>query len=118
MVDFDKLRAPFPPAKIEWRVGSTNQAKTRGMAKEILKLESALWTFVEVDGIEPTNNTAERAIQLQVVMRKIFGGSRSLAGAQAHQVNSSVVETLRRQNPDANFFEVILPLLTKRHSGL
>ena len=77
-----------------------------------------LFTCLKYDGVLPENNTAERAIRLQVVMRKIFGGSRSLAGAQAHQVNSSVVETLRRQNPDANFFEVILPLLTKRHSGL
>ena len=77
-----------------------------------------LFTCLEHDGILPENNTAERAIRLQVVMRKIFGGSRSLAGVQAHQVNTSVIETLRRQNPEASFFELILPLLEKRRSGL
>lgn len=82
------------------------------------KHQPFLFTCLKYEGVLPENNTAERAIRLQVVMRKIFGGSRSLAGAQAHQVNSSVVETLRLQNPDTNFFDVILPLLTKRHSGL
>lgn len=82
------------------------------------KHQPFLFTCLKYDGVLPENNTAERAIRLQVVMRKIFGSSRSLAGAQAHQVNSSVIETLRRQNPNVGFFDVILPLLTKRHSGL
>jgi transposase len=82
------------------------------------KHQPFLFTCLKYDGVLPENNTAERAIRLQVVMRKIFGGSRSLAGVQAHQVNSSVIETMRRRDPDANFFDVILPLLAKRHSGL
>ena len=32
MIDFEALRAPFKPDEIEWRVGSTNQNKTMGMA--------------------------------------------------------------------------------------
>ena len=77
-----------------------------------------LFTCLDYEGVLPENNTAERAIRPQVVMRKIFGGSRSLAGARAHQVNNSVIETLRKQNPDANFFDVMLPLLEKRCSEL
>jgi transposase len=79
---------------------------------------SALFTCLDHDGVLPENNTAERAIRPQVVMRKIFGGTRSLAGTMAHQVNSSVIETLRKQNPDSNFFDVMLPLLEKRRSEL
>jgi transposase len=77
-----------------------------------------LFTCLSYDGVLPENNTAERAIRPQVVMRKIFGGSRSLSGVQAHQVNTSVLETLRKQNPDSSFFEVIIPLLNKRRSEL
>lgn len=77
-----------------------------------------LFTCLDYDGVLPENNTAERAIRPQVVMRKIFGGSRSLAGAKVHQVNSSVIATMQKQNPDAGFFEVILPLLEKRRSEL
>ena len=60
----------------------------------------------------PQNNTAERALRNQVVMRKIFGGSRSLEGAQTHAVNASIIETKLKENP--NFFEVMIPLLKKR----
>ena len=78
--------------------------------------QAVLFTCLDYDGVRPENNTAERAIRPQVVMRKIFGGSRSLAGSRAHQVNSSVLETMRQRHPEANFFDVILPLLKKRRS--
>ena len=77
-----------------------------------------LFTCLDYDNVLPENNTAERAIRHQVVMRKIFGGSRSLDGAKTHEVNTSVIETLRRQHPDTSIFDLILPLLHKRRSGL
>jgi transposase len=80
--------------------------------------KSFLFTCLSYENVLPENNTAERAIRPQVVMRKIFGGTRSLAGTSAHAVNTSVLETLRKQNPDSNFFDVVLPLLKKRRSGL
>ena len=69
-------------------------------------------------GVLPENNTAERAIRTQVVMRKIFGGSRSVTGAYAHAVNTSVIETMRKRYPEKGFFEVIVPLIEKRRSEL
>ncbi len=32
MCDFEKLKAPFKPDEIEWRIGVTNQEKTKGLA--------------------------------------------------------------------------------------
>jgi hypothetical protein len=32
MIDFDKLRAPFPPDRVSWRIGNTNKDKTSAMA--------------------------------------------------------------------------------------
>jgi transposase len=29
----------------------------------LLAIEPALWTFVRVEGVEPTNNAAERALR-------------------------------------------------------
>lgn len=91
----------------------------------ITRDRDALLTCLDYEGVKPENNTAEQAIRPQVVMRKIFGGSRSIDGARAHAVNTSVIETMRKQNPDSNFFEIMLPLLEKRikerqdgHSGL
>lgn len=47
--------------------------------------------------VSPDNNKAERAIRPAVVMRKISGSSRSSKGALTHEVNMSVIETLRKQ---------------------
>lgn len=82
--------------------------------ERIRRHQSPLLTCLYYKGVLPENNTAERALRPQVVMRKIFGGSRSPAGAKAHEVNTSVLETLRKQNPKASFFEVMVPLLKKR----
>ena len=35
-------------------------AKTHHTCANILRLEIALWTFVRIEGVEPTNNAAER----------------------------------------------------------
>ena len=51
------------------------------MAAEILKLEPALWTFVDHENVEPTNNTAERAIRPAVLWRKGSFGNDSLVGS-------------------------------------
>lgn len=91
---------------------------TLKVKKRIGRDIESLFTCFLYEGVLPENNTAERAIRPQVVMRKIFGGSRSLAGAEAHQVNTSIIETQRKQNPDKSFFDVILPLLEKRRSEL
>lgn len=95
--------------------GEPTAAKVQARIRRHL---APLLTCLRYDGVLPENNPAERAIRPQVVMRKIFGGSRSLAGAQAHAVNTSVIETLRQQNPGKSFFEVMLPLLKKRRSEL
>ena len=112
--DREQFKKEFT-ALIEKKYAEPTVEKVKGRMK---RHAPYLFTCLDYDGVLPENNTAERAIRPQVVMRKIFGGSRSLAGASAHQVNSSVIETLRKQNPDANFFDVMLPLLEKRYSEL
>jgi transposase len=88
------------------------------VTKRMIRDRTALFACLRYDGVLPENNTAERAIRPQVIMRKIFGGSRSLAGAQAHATNTSVLATLAQQHPGENFMSVLLPLLEKRRSGL
>lgn len=73
-----------------------------------------LLVCLEHDGVLPENNTAERAIRPQVIMRKIFGSSRSPKGAETHAVNTSVITTQLLRNPDKSFFEVVTPMLQQR----
>ena len=73
-------------------------SKTRGMCKMILKLRRALWTFVRVEGVEPTNNVAERTIRHAVLYRKGCFGTQSEAGSRFVERMLTVVATLRQQN--------------------
>ena len=73
------------------------EPKTAGMAAEILKLERALFTFVDVEGISPTNNAAESAIRPAVIYRKLSFGTHSEAGSRFVERMMTVTSTLRKQ---------------------
>jgi transposase len=88
----------------------------REVQARIARHQDQLLVCLDYDGVLPENNTAERAIRPQVILRKIFGGNRSPTGAKTHAVNTSVIATKLNQNPGKSFFEVMLPLLGELHS--
>jgi hypothetical protein len=67
---------------------------------ELLKMEPAMWTFVRVEGVEPTNNHGERAIRPGVIWRKISFGTHSRWGSRFVERILSVVQTLKQQDRD------------------
>jgi transposase len=85
--------------------------KTEGTCREILKRREALWTFVQVAGVEPTNNTAERAIRPGVQWRKGSFGTQSKDGSRFVESLMTVVATLRQQQRN------ILEYLTAAHEA-
>jgi transposase len=72
-------------------------AKTAGTCREILEVEAALWTFAQVEGVEPTNNAAERALRPAVLWRKRSFGCWSEDGCRFVERLLSVLHTLRAQ---------------------
>ncbi len=75
--------------------------KTAGTCRDILKREPALWTFVRVEGVEPTNNLGERQIRHGVIWRKICFGTQSEAGSRFAERIITVVSTLKQQKRNA-----------------
>lgn len=73
------------------------EPKTEGMCEMMLKLAPALWTFVRVEGIDPTNNASERAIRPAVLYRKGCFGTHSAEGSRFVERILTVVTTLRQQ---------------------
>jgi len=73
-------------------------AKTAGTCREILAVEPALWTFARVEGIEPTNNAAERALRHAVLWRKASHGTDSEAGSHFVGNILTIVATCRQQS--------------------
>jgi len=71
--------------------------KTAGRCRKILELRAALWTFVCREGVEPTNNAAERALRPAVLWRKGSFGSGSERGSRFVERMLTVAATCRQQ---------------------
>lgn len=69
-----------------------------GMCRELYEHRAWLWTFVAVEGVEPTNNAAERSLRHAVIWRKLSFGTQSAAGSRFVETLLSVIETCRQQN--------------------
>lgn len=69
----------------------------RRLAKRALKYSGELFTFVLIPGIEPTNNSAERALRPCVVQNKIWGCHRTNKGAKNRDILMSVIGTMKLQ---------------------
>lgn len=84
----------------KYEIGSkekTPLAKTVRTCRQLLKFEPALWLFVTAEGVEPTNNAAERAIRPAVIWRRTSFGSQTQAGSTFVQRMLTVVTTLKSQ---------------------
>ena len=71
--------------------------KAAGLCRELTKWWAALWTFARVEGVEPTNNGAERALRPTVLWRKGSFGCDSEAGSRFAERLLTVVATCRQQ---------------------
>ena len=71
--------------------------KAAALCRELRKWWPALWTFARVDGVEPTNNVAERALRPAVLWRKGSFGSDSEVGSRFAERLLTVVATCRQQ---------------------
>lgn len=67
------------------------------LCRGILELEEAMWTFVACEGVEPTNNLAERTLRTAVIWRKTSLGTQSARGSRFAERLLSCVTTLRQQ---------------------
>ena len=72
-------------------------AQTAATCRALLKLAPALWTFIDVPGVEPTNNAAERALRQAVLWRKRSFGAHSAAGSRFAERMLTVATTLKQQ---------------------
>jgi transposase len=78
--------------------GSKSRCRqTAGTCKELLGHEDWLWTFVEVEGVQPTNNEAERTERHGVLWRKTSAGTESAPGSRFVERVLTVVHTCWRQ---------------------
>ena len=71
-------------------------SKSAALAHDLLGRFSTLWTFLFIEGVEPTNNLAERGLRPAVIFRKLSGGNQSDWGARFTESLMTVVCTLKQ----------------------
>lgn len=120
--DRERLAAEISPHKRRLRGllgrAASKRAKNRQIrtfARNLIKLWPALWTFTEIDGVEPTNNRAERGLRGAVIYRKISLGSQSEAGERFAERMLSVSGTCRLQR--GSLFEYLIEAMTASARG-
>jgi transposase len=101
----DKLRALLERAARK----SPRTKYHRLFAKSLLKRWPALWTFAHTDGVEPTNNHAERGLRGAVIYRKLSLGSQSEQGERTIErlLSASVTCRLQRRSLFAYLADVL-----------
>ena len=89
--------------------------KLQGMCGPLYEHRQWLWTFLEVEGVEPTNNVSERALRPAVIWRKLSFGTQSASGSRFVETILTVVETCHRQS--RNSFEYLTTALQAHFAG-
>jgi transposase len=98
----DEFRALMAPVRVHIEALLARAAKSRlphvsGSCSDILEHRAALWTFVELEGVEPTNNHAERELRAFVLWRKRSFGTQSQRGNLYAERLMTVAHTARKQ---------------------
>jgi len=89
------IRADVERTLAEGRV--CGESKTQNTCKKLLAVKAGLWTFIDHEGIEPTNNLGEQMIRHYVIWRKICFGAQSERGSLYIERVMTVVGSCRLQ---------------------
>jgi transposase len=120
--DRARLQAEIAPIQTELRQllenASPKKARNRWhrrFANNLLKIWPALWTFASIEGVEPTNNPAERALRGPVIHRKLSLGTQSDPGERFAERALSAAATCRQQR--RSLFTYLSELITAHNRG-
>ncbi len=79
-------------------------SKAANFCANLIALEPALWQFAVSEGVDPTNNHAERVLRRGVLWRKISFGCHCANGCRFVERMLTTVQTLHLQNRNALHF--------------
>ena len=105
VLDRPGLQAALAPVMLDLyaalEAGLPSPSKKVGrFCRNVLDVYPALWTFARVEGVEPTNNIAERTIRIGVIWRKVSFGNWSEEGCRFAERILTTAQTLRLQGRD------------------
>ena len=121
-IELHHRRSDLPPADYQLQVEQIDEALTFHLRHRILKDDDNqrlldgmgvhqdrgnLLRFLKVDGLEPTNNRAERALRPAVIARKVSHCSKNQRGAEAFATFVSVIQTATQAGSQSTVASII-----------
>jgi transposase len=115
--DRSRLQAQTAPLQAKLRALLEHAARKsprskyhRLFAKSLLNRWPALWTFTHTDGVEPTNNHAERGLRGAVIYRKLSLGSQTDRGERTIErlLSASITCRLQKRSLFAYLTDVLI----------
>jgi transposase len=94
---------------------ASRRPEVRNLATALFQHNERLYTFLEQEGVEPTNNSAERSLRTGVQWRKICFGNRSAAGELATARLLTVAGTCRLQKLNVLAYLSVAIACHRRH---
>jgi transposase len=86
-----------------------------GMCNELYDHRQWLWTFLDHENVEITNNGGERALRHAVIWRKLSFGTQSASGSRFVETMLTVIETCRQQ--ERNTFAFVADAVHAHFAG-
>ena len=116
----DEFVAWMRPVQLQFeaaleRAAAGSIARLSGSCSDIIAHRDALWNFVTHEGVEPTNNHAERELRSFVLWRRRSFGTQSERGERFPERVMTVVKSLRKQGRDA--LDFLVRSITAHESG-
>lgn len=109
----EPIRAGF---KAQLEAGcELSDLRVQSFSVALLEVESCLWLFSQIVGLEPTNNNAERALRPAVIWRKTCFGSQSEGGERFVERVLTVEACCRQQS--RNFVDYLKAALEAKWAG-
>ena len=103
-----RVRRELKPILARHAGKAARYRRTRGLARNLLKIWPALWNFTDHKHVQPTNNHAERALRGAVIARKLSLGSQSTGGERRTERLLSAHTTCRLQRRSLHAYLVEL----------
>lgn len=116
----EELRTWMAPVRKQFevllqRVVDAQLAEVSGSCADMLAHRAALWNFIEHEGVDPTNNHAERELRAFVLWRRRSFGTQSARGNRFAERLMTIAHTARKQGK--NVLELLTACCVARLDG-
>ena len=93
LATFSELRLALQHKAVQLLEPPRSEPNEEAVRKRLNKQRDHLFTFLDHDGVDATNNLAERQLRPAVIARKISCGNKTKKGAQTWQILTSLAAT-------------------------